>query len=133
MSGNIWEFKTMSPLSMKKTDIWFEIWQNYWCKCPCSICCKFTLHFYHCRLVSISKFIIKKNAITKNCTDTQWPLTTSLKKILTGQYLWEVSITDRPSWMRLRIRFHKNRRECGSIPVVGSSCKCIAQLKIFLI
>ena len=36
-------------------------------------------------------------------------------------YLWEVKMTVRPSFTRLVITFHKNRRAFGSIPVVGSS------------
>ena len=36
-------------------------------------------------------------------------------------YLCEVRITERPPLMRSRMRSHKNRRECGSMPVVGSS------------
>ena len=35
--------------------------------------------------------------------------------------LCDVKMTERPSLMMSRIRFHKKRRACGSIPVVGSS------------
>lgn len=36
--------------------------------------------------------------------------------------LCDVSTTARPSWMTLMMAFQRKRRECGSIPVVGSSC-----------
>ena len=38
------------------------------------------------------------------------------------QYLCEVSTTERPSLMMLRMQFQRARRALGSIPVVGSSC-----------
>lgn len=37
-------------------------------------------------------------------------------------HLCEVSTTERPSLMMLRMAFHRARRALGSIPVVGSSC-----------
>lgn len=39
-----------------------------------------------------------------------------------GTHLCEVSTTERPVLMMSRIRFQRNLRALGSIPVVGSSC-----------
>lgn len=39
-----------------------------------------------------------------------------------GTHLWEVSTTERPVLMMSRIKFQRNLRALGSIPVVGSSC-----------
>jgi len=48
-------------------------------------------------------------------------LLTDYGQVALTMYLWDVRMTERPDLTMSRIRFHKNRRDAGSIPVVGSS------------
>lgn len=57
--------------------------------------------------------------------DKSQRMDSSLSGILNSNsfYLCEVRITARPSLSTLTIQSHRRRRDWGSIPVVGSSCK----------
>lgn len=54
----------------------------------------------------------------------------TILKMVHTPYLWEVRTTALPSFVTLRMQFHRNLLALGSIPVVGSSCNMMVRCQI---